>query len=121
VKSPRGLYAANELAAFALELVILAVLSAWGVWIGHGLAASIAIGIAAPAVAAVVWALFAAPRARITLPLAGILVVKAAVFAAAVAALAGMGHPAWAAVLGLLLLVNTTAAVAFKARQSADQ
>lgn len=111
---PSGWYAANEALAFALELVVLGMLCVWGVAVGAGVAGSILLGIAAPLVAAVVWGLFAAPRARITLPVAGILGVKAVVFAAAVAALAGLGHPAWAAVLAVVLILNTAIAVAFR-------
>ncbi len=114
-------YAANEVAAFLLELVVLAVLAIWGFSAGPGLAGSILLGIAAPALAAIVWGLFAAPRARFPLPLAGTLSVKAVVFAAAVAALAAVGHPVLAAVLAVVLVVNTTVAVAFKPRPAASE
>jgi Protein of unknown function (DUF2568) len=112
------LYTVNEAAAFVLELLVLVVLFAWGFSTGHG-AESVILGLGAPAAAAVIWGLFAAPRARFPLPLAGTLIVKAVVFAAAVAALAGLGLPALAAVLALVLITNTTVAVAFKPRPEA--
>ncbi|HEY2549534.1 MAG TPA: YrdB family protein [Streptosporangiaceae bacterium] len=115
---PGGWYALNEALAFALELVVLAVLSLWGVTVGHGAAESVLLGIAAPLAGAVLWGLFAAPRARIRLPLAGVLAVKAVVFAAAVAALAGLGHPGWAAALAVVLALSTTLAVAFRPQPS---
>lgn len=51
---------------------------------------------AAPAAAAALWGLFAAQKARIPAPLAGVLAVKALVFGAAVAALYAMGRHGWA-------------------------
>jgi hypothetical protein len=54
--------------------------------------ASMALGLGAPLVAAVVWGAFAAPRASFSLPLAGVLAVRALVFGAAAAALASVGH-----------------------------
>jgi Protein of unknown function (DUF2568) len=108
------LYTANEAAAFVLELLVLVVLSAWGFSTGHKLAESVTLGLGAPALAAVIWGLFAAPRARFPLPLARTLAVKAVIFAAAVAALAGLGLPALALGFALVLTANTTVAVAFK-------
>jgi UDP-N-acetylmuramyl pentapeptide synthase len=113
-----SLYTVNEAAAFVLELLVLVVLCAWGFSTAHG-AESFLLGIGAAALAALIWGLFAAPRARFPLPLAGTLAVKAVVFAAAVAALAGLGLPALAAALALALIANTTVAVAFRPRPEA--
>jgi hypothetical protein len=121
VSRPSRLYSINEVAAFGLELVVLGVLSAWGVSVGHGVAGSILIGIAAPALAAAVWGLFAAPRARFVLPPAAIVAVKAAVFAVAVAALAVLGYPEWAAVLAVVLAANTTVAVVLKPKEPVEE
>jgi len=115
------LYTANEAVAFLLEILVLVVLSAWGFSTGHGGAEAILLGLGMPALAAVVWGLFAAPRARFPLPLAGTLAVKAAVFAAAVAALAALGQPALAVALGLVLIVNTAVAVVFKPPPAASE
>src|SRR5258706_4542265 len=59
----RGLFAANEALAFLLELAALAALAAWGFAVGDGGLAKAALAIGAPLLAAVVWGLFAAPRA----------------------------------------------------------
>ena len=66
-----------------------------------------------------IWGLFAAPRARFPLPLAGTLAVKAVVFAAAVAALIGLGRLLLAVLLALVLAANTTVAVVFRPRPAA--
>jgi Protein of unknown function (DUF2568) len=110
----RNLYTANEAAAFVLELLVLVALSAWGFSTGRRLAESVTLGLGVPALAAVIWALFAAPRARFPLALAGTLAVKAVVFAAAVVALVALGQPALAIALALVLIANTTVAVACK-------
>ena len=114
----KSLYTANEIAAFLLEIVVLVVLAIWGFSAGHG-AASVLLGIAAPVLAAVIWGLFAAPRARFPLPLAGTLAVKAVVFAAAVAALAGLGQVLLAVVLAVVLVANTVVATVFRPRFAA--
>jgi len=54
---------ANLALAFFLELGVLAVLAYWGFQTGQGTIARIALGIGAPAVAIVVWALFGSPQA----------------------------------------------------------
>ena len=82
---PPGLHAVNEGLAFLLELLALGGLAWWGADTGGGLAASILLGAGAPVVAAVAWGLFAAPRARVRLPLAGVLAVKVIVFGLAAA------------------------------------
>lgn len=46
------------------------------------------------------------PRARVSLPLGGRLVVELAVFGAAAAALCAAGHPALAVALGALAVAN---------------
>ncbi|NBE79704.1 YrdB family protein [Micromonospora rubida] len=108
----RLLIQVNDLLAFALELIMLAVLARWGFTRGYGLPTSAALGLGAPLLAAVTWAAFAAPRAWITLPLAGVVSVKALVFAIAVAALASLGHRSWAAVLAAVVIINIAIAVA---------
>jgi hypothetical protein len=90
---PPVLHAANEGSAFLLELVALGVLGWWGATRGTSLALSVLLGAAAPTAAAVAWALFAAPKARIRLPMAGILAIKALVFGSASAALWRSDNP----------------------------
>lgn len=96
----------NEGLAFVLELAALAALAYWG-FTAEGVAAKIVLGVGAPVVAAVVWGLFAAPRATVALPLPGVLLVKAIVFGAAVAALAVRGDAVPAIVFAVLVVANT--------------
>jgi hypothetical protein len=61
---------ANLTVAFLLELCALAALGYWGFRTASGPAAKAALGIGAPLLAAVLWGLFAAPRAPVSIPLA---------------------------------------------------
>ncbi|MEV6246140.1 YrdB family protein [Streptomyces sp. NPDC051742] len=112
MKLPTPLHVFNEGLAFLLELAALAVLAWWGWESAENLALRWVLAVAAPAVAAVVWGLFAAPKARIRLPIAGVLVVKALVFGAAAVALHDLGRPVWAVVFASVTLVNTALATA---------
>ena len=107
----RPLFAANEVLAFLLELAAMVVLGFWGWTVGGALLA-----IAIPLLAILLWGLFAAPRARFTVPLAAQLAVKVAVFGAAVVGLAATGHPVLAGILAVVLLVNTVAATIWRTR-----
>ncbi|WP_392672229.1 YrdB family protein [Streptomyces sp. LN785] len=107
---------ANELLAFAVELAALGCLSWWGFTTGDGVAARWLLGIGAPAVAIVLWGLFAAPRARIRLPLWGVLLVKAVVLGGGVYALYRVGHPVAASVAGAVVVANTGLAEYFRDR-----
>jgi hypothetical protein len=101
---------ANELLAFLLEVVALGALCYWGFVVGPDVALKVVLGLGAPVVAAVVWGLFAAPRARVKLPLAGVLVVKAVVFGAAAVALWAAGQPVLGVVFAVLAVANTAVA-----------
>lgn len=61
---------------------------------------------AAPAVAGVLWGVFAAPRAPVRVP-ALTLLVKVCVFGAAVLALSATGHPVLAIVLAAAALLSS--------------
>lgn len=106
----RPLHVLNEGSAFLLELCALAALAWWGYRIGDNTAVSLLLAVAAPGVAAVAWGLFAAPKARIRVPLAGVLTVKALVFGAAAAALYAIGHHVLAVIFAAVALLNTTVA-----------
>ncbi|MEV5970499.1 YrdB family protein [Streptomyces sp. NPDC051921] len=112
MRLPTPLHVVNEGLAFLLELAALAALGWWGWQSADGVVLRLVLAVAAPAAAAVLWGLFAAPKARIAVPLPGILVVKALVFGAAVAALYAMGWHTAAVVFGLVVVVNTTLATA---------
>jgi hypothetical protein len=107
---PGPLHAANEGLAFVLELLALAGLAWWGARTGSGVAASVLLGVGTPLLAAVIWGLFAAPRARIRLPMAAILAVKAIVFGGAAVAVYAIGQHGLAIAFAVIALVNTTLA-----------
>jgi hypothetical protein len=92
-----------------LALAFLAELAAWGaigvatyVLAGSGVRGWLA-AIIGVLVAIVLWGLVASPKAKAP-PVAG-LVTKVVEFGGAVALLALVGHPFWAAALGLLIVV----------------
>jgi hypothetical protein len=95
----------NEVLALCLELAALVFLCWWGFATGTGLTA-VALGLGAPALAAVLWGLFAAPRARFSLPRLAVVAVKVLVFGAATAALVALGHPVPAAAFAVVVVVN---------------
>ncbi|MGW3657682.1 YrdB family protein [Streptomyces sp. NPDC005151] len=112
----RPWFMANELLAFVVELAALACLSWWGFAAGGGAAARWLLGLGIPAVAIVLWGLFAAPRARVRLPLWGVLLVKAVVLGGGVYAVYRVGHPVAAVVAGVVVVVNTGLAEFFRRR-----
>ena len=93
-------------AAFVSELAALVALGYWGFTVDGPLALRIALGLGAPAVAAVLWGFFAAPRAPVRV-LAITIVVKVLVFGSAVAALVATGHPWLATALAVLALLSS--------------
>jgi len=116
----------NEGLAFLLELLALAALAWWGAEIGSGLFVHLLLGIGLPLAAAVVWGVFASPRARVRLPLAGILAVKAVVFGAAMLGVDALGHRTPAVVFGVVATANTVIATldrdaAFQPSPSPDE
>ncbi|MFF9851235.1 YrdB family protein [Streptomyces litmocidini] len=112
MKLPAPLRVLNEGLAFLLELAALAVLARWGWESAENPALRLLLAVVAPAVAAVVWGLFAAPRARIPVPLPGVLFVKALVFGAAAVAFQALDRPAWALSFAAVALLNTALATA---------
>lgn len=107
---PRVLHVLNETLAFLLELAMVAALGVWGARAGASVASSILFGGGAPLLAIVGWALFASPRAKIALPLAGVVAFKALAFGCAAAALYAIGRPRLALALAAVALVNTAIA-----------
>ncbi|MGW5275566.1 YrdB family protein [Streptomyces sp. NPDC004044] len=111
----RPWWAANEVLAFVLELAALACLSWWGFHAGGGnLARQLLLAFAIPALAIALWGLVAAPRARIRLPLAGVLAVKAVVLGGGAFGLYRVGHPAAAVALAVVMVANTALAETFR-------
>ena len=98
-------YGANLALAFTLELCALAALCYWGFSVGGGPVAKAVLGIGAPACAAVLWGLFAAPRAPVSVPLLGA-GTKLLVFGSATLALYATGHGTLAIVFAVLVVAN---------------
>ncbi|MFD9599253.1 YrdB family protein [Streptomyces sp. NPDC059970] len=116
VPAGRPWFMANELLAFVVELVALAALARWGFVTGDGTAARLLLGLGTPAVAIVLWGMFAAPRARFRPPLAGVLLVKAVVLGGGVYAVHAVGHPVAAWFFGVVVVVNTALAETLRRR-----
>ncbi|GAA0690439.1 hypothetical protein GCM10010193_50990 [Kitasatospora atroaurantiaca] len=103
---PRALHVVNEGLAFLLELGALFALGRWGFHTGSGVVVHVLLGLGAPLLAAVAWGLFAAPKARVVVPLAGVLIVKFLVFGAATAGLYAVGRHGIAIAFGAVAAVN---------------
>jgi hypothetical protein len=109
---PRPLHLANEALAFLLELAALAGLCWWGFRVGPNPAAQFALGLGAPIVLIVVWALFCAPKAVVKLPRVPLMVLRTALLLAASAAVLAAGwNTGWALaaiVFAAVILLNAT-------------
>jgi len=96
----------NLALAFALELAMLAA------WAAKGLSLPLespwpeVLAVVLPAVVIVLWGLFAAPRARYPLSVAGTVTLKGVLLLGGAAALASAGQPLWAAVDAGLVVIN---------------
>lgn len=99
---------ANLAAAFALELCLLAALGYWGFWAGDQPLTKVALGIGVPVLVMVVWGLFVAPRAVVTVPGSVHLALQALLFGAAALALARSGHPTLAVMFAAVVIANQT-------------
>ena len=107
---PPVLHAINETLAFLLELLMLLALGWWGAKTGSTWASAVLLGAGAPIAAAIAWGLFAAPKARVRLPLAGVLAVKALAFGSAAGAVYALGMQTAAGAFAVVSFVNTALA-----------
>jgi hypothetical protein len=96
---------ANLALKFFLELAAFAAFAYWGANTGDG-ATSVLLAIAAPALAIVLWAIFAAPKSGRRLPDAARVPFELAVFALAATALAAAGSVLLAVVFAVFVVVN---------------
>jgi hypothetical protein len=92
--------------AFLAELAALAALAVWGWSTGASTGTKLLLAVGAPVAAAVLWGIFAAPRAPVRVPALTVLV-KLVVFGAGTLALLATGHPWWAAVLAAAALLSS--------------
>ncbi|MET8783497.1 YrdB family protein [Streptomyces sp. NPDC004589] len=113
----RRWYAANEILAFVLELTALACLSWWGFTVSHDAVIGVLLGVGVPMLAITLWSQFAAPKARWRPRLSLVLVVKAVVLGGAAAALLGVGHPAAAVAMAVIVVANTAVAEVYRHTQ----
>ena len=107
---PKGLHALNEGLAFVFELIALVALGWWGFHLGPNTADHVLLGIGMPLLAIVLWGLFAAPRAPVRMPMAGVLCVKVVVFGGAAFGLWFSATHVLAIVFAVLVVINTTVA-----------
>ncbi|WP_242883031.1 YrdB family protein [Actinomadura litoris] len=110
MRLPGPMHVINEGAAFVLEVVAIGALAWWGFTAGDGALVHAVLGLGAPALAIVLWGLFAAPKARFRVPLPFVLLVKAVVFGAGALALYGVGRHALGPAFAVIALVNTALA-----------
>ncbi len=96
---------ANLALKFALELAAFAAFAWWGATVAGG-AVAVLLAVALPLAAAVLWGMFAAPRARRRLPLAARAPFELGVFALAALAFAGAWSVTAAVVFACVAAVN---------------
>jgi len=91
---------------FVLELGALVALAWWGFHAGDSTASDLILGFGLPLLAAVVWGLFIAPRARFPVSLKVRAPVEMGIFLAAVLAFWGVGQRGLAVAFALLAAVS---------------
>jgi hypothetical protein len=91
---------------FLLELCALAALGFWGFHTGKGMVVKGLLGLGAPLLAAVVWAIFVSPNASVRVSGLVHLLLEVAVLGSAVVSLYAAGRPKQAAILGVVMVVN---------------
>ena len=105
---------ANTALAFFLELGVLIALGYWGYQTGQGTIARIGLGIGAPAVAIVVWALFGAPKSTWQLQGPWFLMLRVVFFGSAAVALFTAGQRVLGIAFALVFVVNLALIYAWK-------
>jgi hypothetical protein len=108
-----GLQALNLGLRFLLELAALAAVAYWALRTQTG-APRVVLAVAAPVALAVVWGLFAAPKAPLKGGLGFQLAVEALVFGAATAALFLAGRPVWGVAYAALVVLNRVLVIAWR-------
>jgi hypothetical protein len=97
---------ANLALAFLLELCMLAALGYWGFVAGSATFQKLVLGLGTPLVVAIIWGLFAAPRATRRLSGVGLFALKALLFCTAAIALWAAGLPALAVIFIAVVALN---------------
>jgi hypothetical protein len=91
---------------FSLELAALVALGYWGFHADRGTLAKVGLGLGAPLLAAVVWAVFGAPKSDHHLTGGWYILLEAVVFGSATIALAAARQTTLAAVFAVVVVVN---------------
>ena len=99
---------ANLALSFLLELCVLVALGYWGFQTGQGTIAKIGLGIGAPMVAMVVWALFGAPKSAWRLQGPWFLILRVVFFGSAAVALFTAGQRVLGMAFALVFVLNCT-------------
>jgi hypothetical protein len=97
----------NALLALALEMAMLVFIGWWALALDLPVWARILVAIAAVGALITVWGAFASPKARIPVPTAAVVAVKALAFGSGALALWGLGYPAAAIAFAVLAAANT--------------
>jgi hypothetical protein len=100
------LKAVNLGITFLLELCMLAALAYWGFRASNSLPVRLLLGLGAPLLAILIWALFMAPKASRRLTGLPYLLLKIVLFGAAALALAAAGQPTLAIIFVIVTVIN---------------
>ncbi|HTK08500.1 MAG TPA: YrdB family protein [Ktedonobacteraceae bacterium] len=96
----------NLALALLLELCVLVALGYWGFQTGQGMIAKIGLGLGAPIVAVIVWAIFGAPRSTRRLKGFGLLILRVLFFGAAALALFAASQHILSVIFAFLVVLN---------------
>ena len=91
---------------FLLELCVLAAVGYWGFKTGSGWFLKVLLGIGAPLLIAIIWGMFAAPKAPYHLQGFLLFALEAVVFGSGAAALYAVEHYTLAWTLAIVVIVN---------------
>jgi hypothetical protein len=106
----------NALLALALELAMLVFIGWWALALDLPVWARILTAVAAVGAIIAVWGAFASPNARIPVPTAAVVAVKALAFGSGALALWGLAYPAAAVAFAVLAAANTAVATYVRTR-----
>jgi hypothetical protein len=115
----RELVMLNALLAFLLELAMLVFVAWWALLLDLPWWARILVAVVAVGLLVVLWGTFAAPRARVRLPVVGGVAVKAVAFGAGSLALWGLGYPVAAVVFAGVVAVSVAVTTWVRMRATA--
>jgi Protein of unknown function (DUF2568) len=105
---------ANLAVSFLLELCALAAFAYWGFQVGPNLFVKFLLGLGTPILVGVVWGIFIAPRAYITLPRPLNLTLRLIVFGLAALSLAAVSLTTLAWLLAIVVIVNYALVIIWK-------